>query len=38
MEWFHWVMLLIWALIFIITLIIELGTEMLQQFGFVLDL
>ncbi|HNZ77996.1 MAG TPA: NfeD family protein [Bacilli bacterium] len=36
MEWFHWVMLLIWALIFIITLIIELGTADVTTIWFCL--
>ena len=36
MEWFHWVMLSIWALIFIITLIIELGTADVTTIWFCL--
>lgn len=36
MEWFHWIMLSIWALIFIITLIIELGTADVTTIWFCL--
>ncbi|MDD3107271.1 MAG: NfeD family protein [Bacilli bacterium] len=36
MEWFHWVMLSIWALIFIITLVIELGTADVTTIWFCL--